>query len=834
MEPNVSSLDCSKSRMCAPDQTPAGWHRPAHSRSRSTSSSSHSRQRYFVLEKGILRYSKNQYDVSNSKGKLRGSVDVSLAVMSVNKKARRIDLDTGHILYHIMAKSHDLFYMWVNKLSIHRMYKRNEVAFIHNGFLQALSQDRNTAQRKNSMQEVSVSISSSNDVPAQTAKISSGNPEINEAKVSAWLQQTQDPDNCTQELNRCQTDLSDLKLLVQKLHSLDSGQAANNGELQRIHSMQVLWFKKCVRVGLVKTCPFSLSPEFAFLLQFSSKHLSASSHLGTSVPSIPDSTSSQLAPPVSSSFESQKLFQDICTMSQRLQMSLSAVHEALSQEYHRIQEAWTSGELRQNTSVQINNLCTTLTELDMQSHQTQIHSRSECSDSEESFHTVTLRKSVRRSSSFTPSVADSTAEYFDACNDIHHTEASDESGLSDASSASEPDEDRATAAWKYRASLSKAPTKLRQGQWSTSRRTSLLATCPDNSHVGLISILYNNIGKDLSLVSMPVVLNEPVNLIQRLCEELEYSELLDTANETDDPYQRMVYIAAFAISGYATAQYRNRYKPFNPVLGETFECVREDRGFRYIGEQVSHHPPISACHAVSENFCFWQDQRWRNRFWGKSLEIIPTGMVNVTLPKYGDHYEWNKVVTCVQNVLSQQRYLEHYGEVVIRNLNNSLCTCNITFVKSRYWGSDTNKNAVQGQVLDQSGNVVHRFGGFWHEGIFCDTLPNPQCIWKPHLQPKDYNLYYGFSSFAMEMNELTPDLTPLLPLTDTRLRPDQRLLEEGEVKEADKKKDEVEEKQRARRKLLAKKGEEHIPRFFRVLQSSGPDMCYSSVAGELG
>lgn len=47
-----------------------------------------------------------------------------------------------------------------------------------------------------------------------------------------------------------------------------------------------------------------------------------------------------------------------------------------------------------------------------------------------------------------------------------------------------------------------------------------------------------------------------------------------------------MYIAAFAISGYSTAQYRNRYKPFNPVLGETFECVREDRGFRYISEQV--------------------------------------------------------------------------------------------------------------------------------------------------------------------------------------------------------------------------------------------------------
>uniref|UniRef100_A0A8C2AND5 Oxysterol-binding protein n=1 Tax=Cyprinus carpio TaxID=7962 RepID=A0A8C2AND5_CYPCA len=421
-----------------------------------------------------------------------------------------------------------------------------------------------------------------------------------------------------------------------------------------------------------------------------------------------------------------------------------------------------------------------------------------------------MKSGSGRSLSFhAPSVADSVAEYFDACDELmcaSSSEMSDESGLSDGSSNSEPDE---------------AHGYIK----NTGRRTTLPAVCPDNSHVGLMTILYNNIGKDLSRVSMPAALNEPVCLLQRLCEELEYSDLLDTANHTDDPYQRMVYIAAFAISGYATAQYRNRYKPFNPVLGETFECIREDRGVRYISEQVSHHPPISACHAESNNFNFWQDQRWKNKFWGKSLEIMPTGMVNVTLKKYGDHYEWNKVVTCIHNVLSQQRYLEHYGEVIIRNLKSSVCTCKITFVKSRYWGSDGSKNEVQGQVLDETGNVVHRFGGFWHEGIFCDTLPNPQCIWKPNPQPKNYMLYYGFSSFAMEMNELTPDLKPLLPPTDTRLRPDQRLLEEGKIEETDKKKDEVEEKQRERRKILAKRGEEHIPRFFRkTLDAAGREV----------
>lgn len=75
---------------------------------------------------------------------------------------------------------------------------------------------------------------------------------------------------------------------------------------------------------------------------------------------------------------------------------------------------------------------------------------------------------------------------------------------------------------------------------SAGHRTILPAPCTDNSHIGIMTILYNNIGKDLSRVSMPVALNEPLSLLQRLSEELEYSDLLDIANQIDDPYERMV------------------------------------------------------------------------------------------------------------------------------------------------------------------------------------------------------------------------------------------------------------------------------------------------------
>ncbi|XP_030196107.1 oxysterol-binding protein-related protein 7 [Gadus morhua] len=834
MESYSSALNRSQSMTSGLEKAPPSWNKPCHSRSSSTASSPQSRQnikdwevmdelpmevqtgsdkppdmtvpgicegymlkrrkwplkgwhkRYFVLEAGILRYSKNQQDIS--RGRIQGSLDVSVAVMSMNKKTYRIDLDTGDILYHVKAKSHELFYIWVTKLQAHRLYKKNE-GLGHNGYLQAgtpagLAQQNGDLPLYPHYQSSPGLYSGPAARPSEgphAARASEGpegaSTEAN-GKVSAWLQQSQDPDSCVAELNRCQLDVSELSRLAERLQALENRKPISNGELQRIISIQNLCLEKpkksksCRVWGHSRT--LSRVEALGMPIRGITKSLS-SSHLSTSsVASIPDYVCSQLSPPSGESNESRKTQQDFCTVSLRVLASLKTVHDALAAERQRLQEAWGP-----NAPPEV---------------------------------------AGGRPSRGPPSLSDSVEEFFDASDDVQRaswSEASDESGLSEGTTSnSEPDEGRASETVKYRASLSQTPGTL-VPKTTGGRRSVLPAHCPDNSHVGLMAILYNNIGKDLSRVSMPAPLNEPINLLQRLCEELEYSELLDTASRTADPYQRMVYVAAFAISGYSSAIFRNRYKPFNPVLGETYECVREDRGFRMISEQVSHHPPISACHAESDNFSFWQDQRWKNKFWGKSLEIVPTGMVNLKIPSYGDHYEWNKVVTCIHNVLSQQRYLEHYGEVTITNLSSPACTCRITFVKARYWGSETTKNEVQGTVLDQGGSIIHRFGGLWHEGIYCDTLPTPKCIWKPNPQPKDHLLYYGFSLFAIELNELTPELKTLLPPTDSRLRPDQRMLEDGMVEESDKKKDELEEMQRERRRQMTKRGEEHIPRFFK-------------------
>lgn len=61
---------------------------------------------------------------------------------------------------------------------------------------------------------------------------------------------------------------------------------------------------------------------------------------------------------------------------------------------------------------------------------------------------------------------------------------------------------------------------------------------------------------------------------------------------------RILYVAAFAVSGYASTDSRP-CKPFNPLLGETYEADYPEKGIRFFSEKVSLVYNTSAfCHAI--------------------------------------------------------------------------------------------------------------------------------------------------------------------------------------------------------------------------------------------
>jgi len=63
-------------------------------------------------------------------------------------------------------------------------------------------------------------------------------------------------------------------------------------------------------------------------------------------------------------------------------------------------------------------------------------------------------------------------------------------------------------------------------------------------------------------------------------------------------------------------------------------CCRPDLGIRVVCEQVSHHPPVSAFHVESDLFVFHGAVHPKIKFWGKSIDITPKGVVTLVLKRY--------------------------------------------------------------------------------------------------------------------------------------------------------------------------------------------------------
>ncbi|KAK5816706.1 Oxysterol-binding protein-domain-containing protein [Linnemannia elongata] len=344
-------------------------------------------------------------------------------------------------------------------------------------------------------------------------------------------------------------------------------------------------------------------------------------------------------------------------------------------------------------------------------------------------------------------------------------------------------------------------------------RRSVLPAPVSGEDISLLSILRKNVGKDLSTVAMPVSLNEPINVLQKLCEELEYSELLDKAASLPESLDRLVYVAAFAVSGYASSQWRAGRKPFNPLHGETFEYVCPEKGFKFISEKVSHYPPIMACHAESvHNWTLSMDSRAKTKFWGKSMELMPNGTIHIYFTKTNDHFTIAKPTTWMRNLMAGTKYLDHTGDMKIIN-HTTKETCVLTFKESSFFSGT--KHELVGHVMAANGAKKRTLQGRWSESLMEEVGPNKlERLWKAHAPPPNHERYYGFTAFTIQLNELTEGLEKKLPRTDTRFRPDQSLFEHGRVEEADREKLRVEQKQRELRKQMESKGEPWEVRWF--------------------
>jgi len=131
-------------------------------------------------------------------------------------------------------------------------------------------------------------------------------------------------------------------------------------------------------------------------------------------------------------------------------------------------------------------------------------------------------------------------------------------------------------------------------------------------------------------ISMPVKIFEPRSYLQKLTDPWVYPGMLDRAASASGPVERLRWTMCYFIAGMQHV-FSSWAKPFNPILGETWQGELVDpqgRRCTVALEQVSHHPPVSA---------------WEMRGGGHNPGEPTWRFVGTSNPKV--EFSWNRLTT---------------------------------------------------------------------------------------------------------------------------------------------------------------------------------------------
>lgn len=378
-------------------------------------------------------------------------------------------------------------------------------------------------------------------------------------------------------------------------------------------------------------------------------------------------------------------------------------------------------------------------------------------------------------------------------------------------------------------------------------RTKLKLDADNRPKVSLWGVLKSMVGKDLTKIALPVSFNEPSSMLQRVSEDYEYGYLLTHASTLSDSTLRMLYVAVFTAAPYASTINRVA-KPFNPMLGETYEFTDKSREFRFVTEQVSHHPPICATMGETPRWDFYGESNVDSKFNGRSFNIKHLGKWFVHMRPDGDAtreevYSFMKPDNSVIGILVGKPEVDNVGSCRIDNhTTGDYCILNY---RARGW-TMAGAYEVRGEVYDREGKKRWVLGGHWNEAIYAkkclnsdsdnesanesqlletekDTLPSgvnePRydgskfLVWRANKRQTGV-VPFNLTKYAVQLNDDNPHLLEWVAPTDARRRPDQRAMEEGRYDDAAEEKYRLEEKQRKVRKQREQEGVEWDPKWF--------------------
>ena len=301
----------------------------------------------------------------------------------------------------------------------------------------------------------------------------------------------------------------------------------------------------------------------------------------------------------------------------------------------------------------------------------------------------------------------------------------------------------------------------------------------------------------------PVYFNEPLSICQKQCEKFFYLDLLKKVHEeSKNKSLQLAYISAFIVGEIFLGLSRN-LKPFNAIIGETYEYFDNKSNFRYYAEQVCHKPQITAFIGETPEFALYGDTKNSTSFkiLKGAMELSFKNKVHIHIKSTNEHFTFNRPNLMVKGFLKGPMHSDYNGTTVIENELFKENKAEIKFIEESWTNSEL--GLLDGKIY-KGDKIVYLIKGNWTNSIYLidnDNKDNKIELLKldknqQYLKNKD-DTEYCLPTFCYNLNYMDKNLEESLPKNDSRFRLDMRLLEEKEeTKEAQMYKEKYEEKQR--------------------------------------
>uniref|UniRef100_K3WHK9 Oxysterol-binding protein n=1 Tax=Globisporangium ultimum (strain ATCC 200006 / CBS 805.95 / DAOM BR144) TaxID=431595 RepID=K3WHK9_GLOUD len=292
-------------------------------------------------------------------------------------------------------------------------------------------------------------------------------------------------------------------------------------------------------------------------------------------------------------------------------------------------------------------------------------------------------------------------------------------------------------------------------------------------------------GKLAVRISLPIRIFEPRTLLERVADGWNYAPtLLKKAALSSEPIERMKYVIAFVTGGFHFCV--GQQKPFNPILGETYEATYAD-GTQVFLEHVSHHP-VKSAFTISGPKALYTVSGVYEFESSTSRNSIVNHQVGTAKVVFHDGHTITYTVPQIKmsGILIGERVVELTGTASFVDAAHHLIG-EVNFDANNSFLMKSHAEDIKGTIHPAKKSAKH-------------ALSTVQGSWLSHLQ-FDNKVYWHVESEPVFEHQ--PVANPLP--SDSRFREDVIALKNGDLALAQSEKLRLEELQRADKKLREEK-----------------------------